>query len=323
MTFYHTAEDIRIEDNHVLKARLQTAEGEWNDAEIDLNTCIGNDNGNFHWDGEGFANSAENIEFALEGDGDVPVLRATLFDADGNPETRDINLGERIVNNDGNFHYERLLLNNYSYSHRQSKLTMSESTSLASWKLHNRFVDIVRSDASPILDLIPSYNTLEFDYNATGNTVALRIGEYGDSAILAHPNGSVSKRVVRDSKIRKAGTVLEVNRPMSGQFKAIAPFGWSETVQQGITTPMSAPAHALVLMYMHIWVLKTDKEDVDLPIPRYQSLYDALVLIRNALDTELMVPAGQRRVPAEVVAAYQNQAVDMSQPPEKKDVEEE
>ncbi|KAI4918593.1 hypothetical protein J4E90_002979 [Alternaria incomplexa] len=105
MTFYHTAEDIRIEDNHVLKARLQTAEGEWNDAEIDLNTCIGNDNGNFHWDGEGFANSAENIEFALEGDGDVPVLRATLFDADGNPETRDINLGERIVNNDGNFHY--------------------------------------------------------------------------------------------------------------------------------------------------------------------------------------------------------------------------
>ena len=45
MTFYHTAEDIRIEDNHVLKARLQTAEGEWNDAEIDLNTCIGNDNG--------------------------------------------------------------------------------------------------------------------------------------------------------------------------------------------------------------------------------------------------------------------------------------
>jgi len=50
MTFYHTAEDIRIEDNHVLKARLQTAEGEWNDAEIDLNTCIGNDNGknDFH-----------------------------------------------------------------------------------------------------------------------------------------------------------------------------------------------------------------------------------------------------------------------------------
>ena len=93
---------------------------------------------------------------------------------------------------------------------------MAESTSLASWELHNRFVDIVRSDVSPTLDLIPSYNTLEFDYNETENTVALRMGEYGDSEILAHSNGSVSKRVVRDSKIRKAGTVLEVNRPMSG-----------------------------------------------------------------------------------------------------------
>jgi len=197
---------------------------------------------------------------------------------------------------------------------------MTESTSLAPWKLHNRFVDIVRSDVSPILDLIPSYNTLEFDCNSTENTVALHLGEYGDSEILAHPNGSVSKRVVRDSKIRRAGTVLEVNRPMSGQFKAVAPFGWSETLQQGITTPMTAPAHALVLMYMHIWVLKTNKEDVGLPIPMYQSLFDALVLIRNALDTELVLPVGQRKVPAEVLAAYQEGVVDDA-PVEKEDVE--
>ncbi|KAI4684183.1 hypothetical protein J4E81_009062 [Alternaria sp. BMP 2799] len=183
---------------------------------------------------------------------------------------------------------------------------MAESTSLASWKLHNRFVDIVRSDASPILDLIPSYNTLEFDYNETENTVTLRMGEYGDSEILAHSNGSVKA----------------LNRPMSGQFKAVAPFGWSETVQQSITTPMNAPAHALVLMYMHIWVLKTYKKDVELPIPRYQSLYDALVLIRNALDTELVLPFGQRKVPAEVLAAYQNGAVG-DRPVEKEDVENE
>ena len=44
MTFYHSAEDIRIEGS-VLKARLRTAGGEWNDSEIDLNSCIGNDNG--------------------------------------------------------------------------------------------------------------------------------------------------------------------------------------------------------------------------------------------------------------------------------------
>jgi len=45
MTFYHTAENIRIDDGHMLRARLQTADGDWNDAEIDLNQCVGNDNG--------------------------------------------------------------------------------------------------------------------------------------------------------------------------------------------------------------------------------------------------------------------------------------
>ncbi|EMD67444.1 hypothetical protein GGP41_007340 [Bipolaris sorokiniana] len=104
MTFYHSAEDIRIEGS-VLKARLRTAGGEWNDSEIDLNSCIGNDNGHFTWDGEGFAHSADNIHFALEGDGDVPVLRASLRDADGNEESRDINLGERITNEDGHFRF--------------------------------------------------------------------------------------------------------------------------------------------------------------------------------------------------------------------------
>ncbi|KAI4945825.1 hypothetical protein J4E91_007739 [Alternaria rosae] len=87
---------------------------------------------------------------------------------------------------------------------------MAESTSLASWKLHSRFVDIVRSDASLILDLISSYHTLEYDYIETENIIALRMGKYGDSEILARLNGSVSKRVIRDSNIRKAGTVLAV-----------------------------------------------------------------------------------------------------------------
>jgi hypothetical protein len=63
--------------------------------------------GHFTWDGENFSHSAENIEFALEGGGDVPVLRASLFDAEGNSERRDINLGERIGNNDGNFVYSK------------------------------------------------------------------------------------------------------------------------------------------------------------------------------------------------------------------------
>lgn len=47
MTFHYSAEEgsIRVDDNHVLRARLQRGDGEWQDAEIDLNNHIGNDNG--------------------------------------------------------------------------------------------------------------------------------------------------------------------------------------------------------------------------------------------------------------------------------------
>ncbi|KAF1915655.1 CVNH domain-containing protein [Ampelomyces quisqualis] len=108
MGFHYSAEDIRIDDDHMLRARLQRADGEWNDAEIDLNNHIGNDNGHFVWDGEGFSGSAENVYFSLESDGQAAVLRATLFDGDGNGEERDLNLGERIGNNDGEFSYSML-----------------------------------------------------------------------------------------------------------------------------------------------------------------------------------------------------------------------
>jgi hypothetical protein len=65
--------------------------------------------GSFVWDGEGFSGSAENVHFSIEGDGEVPVLRATLFDGDGNGTERDLNLGERVSNNDGNFEYSKSL----------------------------------------------------------------------------------------------------------------------------------------------------------------------------------------------------------------------
>jgi hypothetical protein len=45
MSFHYSAEDIRVEDNHILRARLQRADGEWQDAEINLNDFLGNDNG--------------------------------------------------------------------------------------------------------------------------------------------------------------------------------------------------------------------------------------------------------------------------------------
>jgi hypothetical protein len=45
MSFHYSADNIRVDDGHMLRARLQRADGEWNDSEIDLNNHIGNDNG--------------------------------------------------------------------------------------------------------------------------------------------------------------------------------------------------------------------------------------------------------------------------------------
>ena len=53
MSFHLSAENIRVEDNHILRARLRTEGGEWRDSEIDLDQHIGNTNGTFHWDGRG------------------------------------------------------------------------------------------------------------------------------------------------------------------------------------------------------------------------------------------------------------------------------
>ena len=51
MSFHLSAEDIRIDDNHILRARLRNENGDWEDAEIDLNEHIGNEDGMIHWDG--------------------------------------------------------------------------------------------------------------------------------------------------------------------------------------------------------------------------------------------------------------------------------
>lgn len=57
------------------------------------------------WDGQNFSQSAENVQFNIEAGGQAAVLRASLSDSQGNREARDINLGERISNNNGSFAY--------------------------------------------------------------------------------------------------------------------------------------------------------------------------------------------------------------------------
>ncbi|EYE93684.1 CVNH domain-containing protein [Aspergillus ruber CBS 135680] len=106
MSFHLTGQDIRVEDNHILIASLQNEEGDYIESSIDLNQFIGNDNGNFQWDGENFSDTAQNVHFAIEGGADVPVLRGELRDLEGNWDSRDLNLAERVVNNNGQFEFQ-------------------------------------------------------------------------------------------------------------------------------------------------------------------------------------------------------------------------
>ncbi|CAG8949288.1 hypothetical protein HYFRA_00004913 [Hymenoscyphus fraxineus] len=103
MSFHSTAQDIRVDDNHILRARLQNNNGDWVDAEMDLNTCLANNNGHFEWTGQGFSNSIQSMSFSIEGGANVPILRAQLLNVEGQCCGADVNLAERIANEDGRF----------------------------------------------------------------------------------------------------------------------------------------------------------------------------------------------------------------------------
>ncbi|CAG8900368.1 unnamed protein product [Penicillium egyptiacum] len=102
MSFHVTASHIELEDDHILKAVLRNEDGDEQESTIDLNDHIGNNNGQFHWDGGDFLSSAEGVSFDREGDDEIPVLRARLRDVDGEEHDADINLAERIGNDNGN-----------------------------------------------------------------------------------------------------------------------------------------------------------------------------------------------------------------------------
>ncbi|BDD55366.1 hypothetical protein MAP00_000892 [Monascus purpureus] len=105
MAFHLSAQDVRIDDKHYLRALLSNESGDLVEAEFDLDTVLGNDEGSFSWDGANFSESAEDVTFSIEGDGQVPVLRALLYNSAGETFPRDVNLAERIENHDGAFVY--------------------------------------------------------------------------------------------------------------------------------------------------------------------------------------------------------------------------
>ncbi|EMR64346.1 hypothetical protein MGN70_004254 [Eutypa lata] len=101
MSFNTSSQDVRIEGGHILKARVQNEGGDFVDSEINLNDFLGNDDGRFDWSGQNFSETAENISFSIEGGADVPVLRARLQKLDGEYVDADVNLAERVSNDNG------------------------------------------------------------------------------------------------------------------------------------------------------------------------------------------------------------------------------
>ncbi|EFQ34514.1 CVNH domain-containing protein [Colletotrichum graminicola] len=103
MSFHISAQDIRVDDGHILRARLNNENGECVDAECNLNDFLGNNNGSFEWGGSNFSQSAEDIHFSIEGGDSVPILRARLFNVEGEAVDCNVNLSERIGNDNGCF----------------------------------------------------------------------------------------------------------------------------------------------------------------------------------------------------------------------------
>lgn len=64
-------------------------------------SCLPPDRRLFLTRGTDFADTAENITFSIEGGASVPVLRARLQKLDGEWVDADVNLAERIGNEDG------------------------------------------------------------------------------------------------------------------------------------------------------------------------------------------------------------------------------
>ncbi|CAI7678511.1 hypothetical protein N7533_003867 [Penicillium manginii] len=101
MSFHLSAVSFELEDGHILKAVLHDSDGEEQESELDLNAYIGNNDGSFDWGGENFHDSAEDVELHREGDDELPILRALLGNVEGEQVEANVNLSERIGNDNG------------------------------------------------------------------------------------------------------------------------------------------------------------------------------------------------------------------------------
>ncbi|CZS83503.1 unnamed protein product [Fusarium graminearum] len=106
--FHESSNNIWLEDGHILHAECGNGEGDYVESTLDLDYYIGNDDGSFSWGGENFSGSASNITLDIEGDDNIPVLRAELNPMDGDPVEANVNLSERIGNDCGTLIFRKI-----------------------------------------------------------------------------------------------------------------------------------------------------------------------------------------------------------------------
>lgn len=53
VNFHHSAQNISLEDGHILHAELSNGDGDYVESTLDLDYYIGNHDGAFAWGGEG------------------------------------------------------------------------------------------------------------------------------------------------------------------------------------------------------------------------------------------------------------------------------
>ncbi|RMJ23520.1 CVNH domain-containing protein [Aspergillus sp. HF37] len=105
MGFQNSSTGITLQNRHTLRCQCAKPDGTFENSQIDLNECLGNNNGKFVWGGDNFADSASQIHLSIEGEAGVPYLHAQLNDRHGSVQSASVNLGECIRNEVGELEY--------------------------------------------------------------------------------------------------------------------------------------------------------------------------------------------------------------------------
>ncbi|KAJ8496534.1 hypothetical protein ONZ45_g12414 [Pleurotus djamor] len=96
MSFADSSSNIRLGD-HTLYASVQNGDGDWGDCELNLNTILGNHDGEFAPGGENFFDSGQGIWLWLDG----TTLRGQLMNVEGEWKDAEIDLNRFIGNDNG------------------------------------------------------------------------------------------------------------------------------------------------------------------------------------------------------------------------------